>query len=143
MGLLFFYSAFSLIPIKISLHLHQPISTLSLTSLFNHFFALSPSTPRHCLPLRRNPGRSIKPSRSLFFFLFFFCNDLKPSSAVSGLRSRWADQWWWVSQLVMGKLMVGELVMGELLVGESLVVSISVLICFCFWFCFSVLVVVI
>ena len=71
MGLLFFYSAFSLISIKISLHLHQPISTLSLTSLFNHFFALSPSTPRHCLPLRQNPGRSIKPSRSLFFSFFF------------------------------------------------------------------------
>ena len=34
---------------------------LSLTSLFNHFFAHSPFTSRHCLPLRLNPGRSIKP----------------------------------------------------------------------------------
>ena len=68
----YFYSAFSLIPIKISLHLHRLIYALSLTSLFNHFFALPPSTPRHCRPLRRNLGRSIKLGRSLLLWFFFF-----------------------------------------------------------------------
>ena len=121
MGLLFFYSAFSLIPIKISLHLHQPISTLSLSLPCSTISLLS-------LPL-------------LHVIASLSDETQAGASSQADLETQFGSEW--VGQLVMGKLMVGELVMGELLVGESLVVLISILICFCFWFCFSVLVVVI
>ena len=38
--------------------LHRNVSALSLSL---HFFALSLSTPRHCLPFQQNSSRSIKP----------------------------------------------------------------------------------
>ena len=64
--------------------------------------------------------------------------------AVGGLR--WADRWWvgygsgWV-EMVMGRSVVvgGSTGDGRISDGESMVVPISVLICFCL--CFSVLVV--
>ena len=43
---------------SVSSFLHRIVSALSLS----HFISLlSLSTPHHCLPLRQNPGRSIKP----------------------------------------------------------------------------------
>ena len=124
--IIFFYLAFSLIPIKISLHLHRPIFALSLTSLFNHFFALSPSTPCHCLPFWWNPGWSIKPGRSLFLCFFFdtrFCNG-------------------WV-EMVMGGLVVvggstgdGQIDGGRISDGWIGGGANLCSICFCFLFCF-------
>ena len=49
---------------------------LSLPSLFNHFFAFSPSTPHHCPPLQRNPGRSIKPRHTIWTWPTF--SDRRP-----------------------------------------------------------------
>ena len=63
---------FSLGPLPLSPHLlflpsvssflHRIVSTLSLTSFL---CSLSLSTPRHCLPLRQNPGQSIKPRHAM------------------------------------------------------------------------------
>ena len=93
----YFYSAFSLIPIKISLHLHRLIYALSLTSLFNHFFALSPSTPHHCLPLWRNLGRSIKLGRSLLLWVFFFFLQWFDTRISNG----------WVKMVIGGSVVLG------------------------------------
>ena len=98
--IIFFYLAFSLIPIKISLHLHRPIFALSLTSMFNHFFALSPSTPCHCLPFWWNPGWSIKPGWSLFL-CFFFWYPVRQWVSWDGdgriSSGRWVN-WWWANR---------------------------------------------
>ena len=87
MGLLFFYSAFSLIPIKISLHLHQPISTLSLSLPCSTISLLSLPLLHVIASLSDETLAEASGQADLFFFLFFFsffCNDLKPNSAVSG-----------------------------------------------------------
>ena len=81
-GTFFFFLVFlislSFFPVSHSCSKPPTIYVLSLS------LSLSLPTRRLCLPLRRKPSRSIKPSRSLsqWFFFFFFVCDLMVDSAV-------------------------------------------------------------